>query len=132
MNNISFDILFNYVCFSCYYYYPSKANKKRIKELFVSLPYFLPSEYQNILYKIINKYPIESYYDKHETMMDYGYIIYREFNKYIKNSYLPYNEYMDNFYLELYKDNRIYKKWLKHIIFIIIIIIIIYYIYTIR
>jgi hypothetical protein len=133
MNNISFDILFNYICFSCYYYYPNKANKKKIKELFNSLPYFLPTEYQNILYKIIHKYPIESYYDTHNNMLEYGYIIYKNFNIYTKHSYLEYNEYIDHFYLELYKDNRIYKKWLNHVLFIIIIIIIIiYYIYTNR
>ena len=45
---------------------------------------------------------------------------------------LDYNQYMDHFYLALYKDNRIYKKWVKHIIFLIVILLIIYYIYTIR
>ena len=124
------DLLFNYMCFSCYYYSPSKPNKKKIKILFEAIPYFIPYEYQNALYKIIKKHPIESFYDKRESMLDYGYFIYRDFNIEIKKPYLNYNSYMDTFYLALYKDNRVYKKWLKHIIFIIIIlIIIIYYIY---
>ena len=63
-------------------------------------------------------------------MMDYGYIIYRDFNIDNSNEYLSYNDYLDKFYLELYKDNRVYKKWIKHIIFTIISIIIIFYIYT--
>ena len=130
--NASLDILFNYICFSCYYYYPNKANKKKIKELFNALPFFLPMQYQNNLYKLIKKYPIETYYDKKETMMDYGYIIYREFNININKKYLDYNEYIDHFYLALYKDNRIYKKWVNHFIFIFISLLIIYYIYTIR
>jgi hypothetical protein len=58
--NASLDILFNYICFSCYYYYPNKANKKKIKELFNALPFFLPMQYQNTLYKLIKKYPIET------------------------------------------------------------------------
>ena len=124
------DILFNYICFSCYYYSPSKPNKKKIKILFEAMPYFIPTEYQDSLFKIIKKYPIESFYDTRETMMDYGYFIYRDFNIEINKPYLNYNSYMDKFYLALYQDNRIYKKWIKHIIFIIIIlIIIIYYIY---
>ena len=84
------------------------------------------------MYKIIKKYPIESFYDKKETMMEYGYIIYRDFYIYIGKEYLTYNDYIENFYLELYKDNRVYKKWVKHVIFLIIMFIIIYYIYTIR
>jgi hypothetical protein len=130
--NASLEILFNYICFSCYYYYPNKANKKKIKELFNALPFFLPMQYQNTLYKLIKKYPIETYYDKKETMMDYGYIIYREFNITINKKYLDYNEYIDHFYLALYKDNRVYKKWVNHFIFIFISLLIIYYIYTIR
>ena len=83
-------------------------------------------------HKIIKKYPIETYYDKKETMLDYGYIIYREMNIALKKKVFDYNQYMDHFYLALYKDNRIYKKWVKHIIFLIVILLIIYYIYTIR
>ena len=132
MINSSLDILFNYICFACYYYQPNKANKKKIKELFNSLPFFLPAQYQNTLYKIIKKYPIETYYDKKETMLDYGYIIYREMNISLHKKVLDYNQYMDHFYLALYKDNRIYKKWVKHTIFLIVILLIIYYIYTIR
>jgi hypothetical protein len=130
MINPSLDILFNYICFTCYYYYPNKSNKKKIRELVNSLPFFLPTEYQNILYKIIKKYPIETFYDKRETMLDYSYIIYKEFYISTNKKYLEYNDYMDAFYLALYKDNRIYKRWLRHALFILIIVIIIYYIYT--
>jgi hypothetical protein len=130
MINPSLDILFNYICFTCYYYYPNKSNKKKIKELFNSLPFFVPYEQQNNLYKILKKYPIESFYDTRETMLDYGYIIYKDYCISINKTPLEYNAYMDAFYLALYKDNRIHKRWLKHALFILIIVIIIYYIYT--
>ena len=128
----SLDICFHYICFACYFYTPNKANKKKIKQLFESISYFVPFQYQNSLFKIIQKYPIESFYDKKESMMDYGYIIYRDFNIDNSNEYLSYNDYLDKFYLELYKDNRVYKKWIKHIVFTIISITIIFYIYTIK
>ena len=126
----SFDILFNYICFVCYYYSPTKPNKKKVKELFNSLPFFLPTQYQNHLFKIIKKYPIESYYDSQETMMNYGYIIYKEFNTQLNKKVFDYNTYLDHYYLALYKDNRIYKKWLKHVVFFSIVALLIYYIYT--
>jgi hypothetical protein len=62
--------------------------------------------------------------------MDYGYIIYKDFHIMNNLEYLSYNEYLDKFYLILYKDNRVYKKWIKHVIFICIIIIFIYYLYS--
>jgi len=126
----SLDMCFNYICFACYFYTPNKANKKKIKQLFDSISYFVPSQYQNSLFKIIQKYPIESFYDSKETIMDYGYIIYKEFHIMHNLEYLSYNEYLDKFYLILYKDNRVYKKWIKHVIFICIIILFIYYLYN--
>ena len=130
MITYSHDILFNYICSTGYYYSPNKPNKKKIKQLFECIPYFVEHKYQNILYKLIKKYPIESFYDTRETLMDYGYLIYKEFHIVLDKPYLSYSKYMDKFYLALYQDNRIYKKWIKHIIFIIIILIIIYYIYS--
>ena len=128
----SLDICFHYICFACYFYTPNKANKKKIKQLFDSISYFVPEQYQNSLFKIIQKNPIESFYDTKESMMDYGYIIYKDFNTTHNLEYLSYNEYLDKFYLILYKDNRVYKKWIKHVIFICIITIFIYYLYSIK
>ena len=63
-------------------------------------------------------------------MMNYGYIIYKEFNTQLNKKVFDYNTYLDHYYLALYKDNRIYKKWLKHVVFFSIVALLIYYIYT--
>ena len=61
MNN---NMVFDYISFACYFYVPSKANKKKIKQLFEAIPYFLPDNEQNTLFTIIRQHPIESFYDK--------------------------------------------------------------------
>ena len=78
---MNIEHIFNYIRYACYYYKPDKANMKKIKQLFESIPYFVPSEHQNRLFKIIIQNPIESYYDTSENMNEYGYIIYTQFHK---------------------------------------------------
>ena len=112
------NVLFDYICFSCYYYIPNKANKKKIKQLFESIPYFVPENKQELLFKIIQKRPITSFYDKNETMQQYGYLIYKDWSIEENKRYLEYNEYMDKFLINLHKDTYIQKKWVKHVIFL--------------
>lgn len=126
---MNINIVFDYICFSCYFYTPNKANKKKIKCLFQSIPYLLPEDKQNIIFTIIQAYPIESFYDKTETMRDYGYMIYRDYYIQDHKRYLDYNEYMDKFYKQLYKDEIIQIKWVKHVIFISAVIGIIFFLY---
>jgi hypothetical protein len=122
-------MVFDYITFTCYFYVPNKSNKKKVKQLFEAIPYFLPEEKQNILFSIIQKHPITSYYDTRETMKDYGYIIYREYMQHENKRYLDYIDYNDKFLVFLYKDKHIQRKWVKHLIFVGAVLIIIYFLY---
>jgi hypothetical protein len=73
---INHQVVFDYIRYAFYYYTPSKPNKKKMKQLIESIPYFLPEEKQNSFYEWIRKYPIETYWDTHETMQEYGYLLY--------------------------------------------------------
>ena len=122
-------MVFDYICFSCYFYVPNKANKKKIKQLFEAIPYFLPEDKQNILFTITRNNPIETFYDKTSTMKYYGYMIYKDYHVNQKKRYLEYNEYNDKFLAFLYKDRHIERRWVKHVIFISVVIAIIYFLY---
>lgn len=126
---MNINMVFDYICFSCYFYVPNKANKKKIKQLFEAIPYFLPEDKQNILFTITRNNPIETFYDKKETMQYYGYMIYKDYHVSQKKRYLEYNEYNDKFLVFLYKDEHIQRRWVKHVIFISVVIAIIYFLY---
>ena len=126
---MNINMVFDYITFACYFYIPNKANKKKVKQLFESIPYFLPEDKQNILFTIIQNHPITSYYDKTDTMKDYGYIIYKEYMQSENKRYLDYIDYNDKFLVFLYKDKHIQQKWVKHAIFVGAVLIIIYFLY---
>ena len=126
---MNINMVFDYICFSCYFYVPNKANKKKIKQLFEAIPYFLPEDKQNLLFTITRNNPIETFYDKTSTMKYYGYMIYKDYHVNQKMRYLEYNEYNDKFLAYLYKDRHIERRWVKHVIFIIVVIAIIYFLY---
>ena len=126
---MNINMVFDYICFSCYFYLPNKANKKKIKQLFEAIPYFLPEDKQNLLFTITRNNPIETFYDKTSTMKYYGYMIYKDYHVNQKMRYLEYNEYNDKFLAFLYKDRHIERRWVKHVIFISVVIAIIYFLY---
>ena len=126
---MNINMVFDYICFSCYFYVPNKANKKKIKQLFEAIPYFLPEDKQNLLFTITRNNPIETFYDKTSTMKYYGYMIYKDYHVNQKLRYLEYNEYNDRFLAYLYKDRHIERRWVKHVIFISVVIAIIYFLY---
>jgi hypothetical protein len=126
---MNINMVFDYICFSCYFYVPNKANKKKIKQLFEAIPYFLPEDKQNILFTITRNNPIETFYDKTSTMKYYGYMIYKDYHISEKKRYLEYNEYNDKFLAYLYKDRHIERRWVKHVIFISVVIGLIYFLY---
>ena len=81
------DIFFSFIFSCCIYYNPSKVNKKQIKQLFYTFPFFLSNiKDQNIFFETIVKYPITSYYDSSKNMIHYSYIIYRDYHKKIKKN----------------------------------------------
>lgn len=126
---MNINMVFDYIAFACYFYVPNKANKKKIKQLFESIPYFLPETKQNVLFTITRSRPIESFYDKTETLKYYGYMIYKDYHISENKRYLEYNEYNDRFLAYLYKDNHIQRRWVKHVVFISVVIVIIYFLY---
>ena len=128
---MNIEHIFNYIRYARYYYKPDKANMKKIKQLFESIPYFVPSEHQNRLFKIIIQNPIESYYDTSENMNEYGYIIYTQFHKETNLRVKPYPEYIRELFIS--HDDSTYKRKYAHtVIFMIIIILLFYYLYKIQ
>ena len=84
---------------------------------------------EEAIHKSFDWFDLESFYDKNETMRDYGYMIYRDYHIQENKRYFDYNAYMDKFFSELYKEQRIQRKWVKHVIFISAVIIIIFFLY---
>ena len=130
--NINITIFFDYIAFATNFYTPTKYNKKKIKTLFESLPFFLPLSEQNLIYKIILKYPIETFYESTDRLKEYGYLIYLEYHKEKKIKFLDYPTYLSQLQTKLYKDDMTYTKRRIHTILfsmISIVIIILIYIY---
>jgi len=127
--NINIDLFFDYLHFATYYYTPTKYNKKKIKTLFESLPFFLPDKDQNKIYKLFIKYPVHAFYDSTDKMKEYGYLIYMEYHKEIKKNYLDYSKYIERLETKLYDDMIFTKKRVHSILFSIVIIILIICLY---
>jgi hypothetical protein len=119
---MNIENIFDYIRYACYYYVPDKANMKKIKQLFHAIPFFIPKEYQNRLFKIIISHPIESYYDSRDNMNEYGYIIYKEFHNEINKRVKDYNEYSRELFIG--HDDSTYKIKRSHTIFFILFIVI--------
>jgi hypothetical protein len=123
------DCVFHYIRYACYFYEPSKPNKKKISELINAVPFFMPEEEQSILFDIIVKNPIHCYYDKNESMNEYGYLLYKKFNT-IKNKHIKeYEEYKSEI---IPKDDAYKQRRAHHIFFILIVLLIFFYIYKIK
>jgi hypothetical protein len=129
MNN---EVIFDYLRYACFYYVPSKPNRKKIKELIYAIPYFVKEKYQSILFDIIHNNPIESYWDTTKSMNEYGYIIYKEFHiqtqKETNQRIKAYPEYINDLNTP-YNDSEYKRKRTHHILFFIILSVLIYCLY---
>lgn len=129
------DVIFSFIYSCCLFYTPSKINKRQIKHLFYSFPFFLSTmNDKKIMFEIIKKYPITCYDDTSENMIDYSYIIYKDYHKKTNKKFLLKNEYISH-YTNSLKDtkeyNQIYYKIkLNNILFFILILIFFYFIYA--
>ena len=133
MRNTNIDIFFDYLHFATYFYTPTKYNKKKIKSLCESLPFFLPENEQNKIYKLLLKYPVHSFYDSTQKMKEYGYLIYMEYHKQENKKYVDYQTYIENIESKIYTDETsftITKKRVHTILFIIIVIIMLFCLYN--
>lgn len=122
------EVIFDYLRYACFYYIPSKPNRKKIKDLIYAIPYFVKEEYQSLLFDIIHNNPIESYWDTTKTMNEYGYIIYKNFHIETNERIKDYPEYLNELNRP-YSDFDYKRKRTHHILFFIFLIILLYLVY---
>ena len=121
---LNHDVLFRYIRYAFYHYVPSKPNKKKMKQWIEAIPYFLPEHHQNLFFKLIRTYPIETYWDSREKMEEYGYILYVSFHESLRKSY----KNKEDYHLDLYQNKTKHKQIhnLLYSIAIILFILILY------
>jgi len=116
-----------------YFYKANKANKKKVKDYFNSLPYFFfDNETQNLLFKTIEKSDFTSYIDKHSSFKVLCYKIYKDFCKRYDISFSSYSEFYKDienktfshdYYIKKEKQNNIHS----YIVFLLIVSLIVFY-----
>lgn len=121
-------VVFHYIRYTCLHYEPSKPNKKKIKHLFEAMPYFLPEQYQNIFFEMIQKYPLGCYWDSQQSLKEYGYLLYSTFHQKLKQSY----KNKEDFYSEVYITEKSNKKRIHTFLFFIVVCILFYILYRLR
>jgi hypothetical protein len=113
---LNHDVLFQYIRYAFYHYVPNKPNKKKMKQWVEAIPYFLPENHQNVFFKLIRTYPIETYWDSRDKMEEYGYLLYSSFHKSLKTSYKKKEDYQ----LDLYQNKTKHKQMHNLLYFIVI------------
>jgi hypothetical protein len=128
MKKANIELFFDYFNFATYYYTPTKYNKKKIKTLCESLPFFLPETEQNKIYELFLKFPVQSFNDSTQRMREYGFLIYMEYHKKDKKKYLDYPSYLDKLETKLYtnSDDIIFTKKRVHTFLFCILVIILF------
>lgn len=121
-------VVFHYLRYTCLHYESTKPNKKKIKHLIEAMPYFMPEPYQNLFFELIQKYPLNCYWDSHETMKEYGFILYSNFHQALKKTH----KNKVDFYSEVYITETTNKKRIHNFIYFIVICGILYLLYRLR
>jgi hypothetical protein len=127
MIKINIDVVFQYIYLVTRYYVPNIPNKKKIKQLFESIPFFIPKD-QSLLFDIIKENSIVNYYDTNDQMITYGYIIYETYHKRKKIPFLDIDHYVKHYDSLLFVQEP--PNYKKYIIVLSIIIMCIYFIYA--
>ena len=118
-----------------YFYVAKKSNKILIEKYFYYFPFFfMDTYYQNILYKIIQKYKISNYYDKKEHMKFICYKIYSDFCSNIDKPSKSLDDFYSDFKYQLHSNTHEYnmiKRTNMHtyIFYLVIFVIIILFLY---
>lgn len=118
------EALFFYLKKSISYYEPNKVNRKKIKELFSCIPYFVSGDDQDILYPLFLNHPIHCYYDSEKGLQEYVYMIYRLYHIEKNKPYLD----KDTFY----RTDQQIRERNHHIYYGIAICLVIYYLYSLQ
>ena len=130
--NEHINLFFDYFNFATYYYTPTKYNKKKIKTLCETIPFFLPEKEQNKIYTLFLKYPVQTFNDSPQRMREYGFLIYMEYHKENNMKYLDYPAYIERLETKIYTcdtDIVFTKKRVHTILFSMVIIILIICLY---
>lgn len=133
MFKLNNDIIFQYIYFVTKIYKPSIVNKKKIKQLFECIPFFMSSNKdERILFELIKNHSIINYYDTKEHLFKYGYIIYKYFHKEKHFPYLDEESYIRHYdsilFCDIDKINR--RRKMKRLGGILFIIFCLYFIYV--
>lgn len=118
-----------------YFYVAKKSNKILIEKYFYYFPFFfMDQHYQNILYKIIQKYKISNYYDENEHMKFLCYKFYSDFCIALKLQPKSIDEFYNDFKYELHSNTHEYNMIKRinmhtYIFYLVIAIIIFLFIY---
>jgi len=126
------NLFFDYYNFETYYYTPTKYNKKKIKTLCETLPFFLPEKEQNKIYTLFLKYPVQTFNDSPQRMREYGFLIYMEYHKENNMKYLDYPAYLERLETKIYTSDTdivFTKKRVHTILFSMVVIILIICLY---
>jgi hypothetical protein len=118
------EVLFSYLKTSISYYEPNKVNRKKIKELFSCIPYFVSDEDQDILYTLLTSHSIECYYDSEKGLQDYVYLIYRLYHQEKNKPYLDQATF--------YRTEQQIRERNHHIYYGITVCLVIYYLYCLQ
>lgn len=105
------ELLEHYLSQLGLYYVANKSNKKKIIDLFYSIPFFFfdPS-IQSILYKSIQKNNVKTHIDTNDDMRRLCHNIYKDFCSKLNYSYKDYEEFYDNIRYKLTSDKYYMKK----------------------
>jgi len=121
---LNHEVLFPFIRYAFYHYVPNKPNKKKMKQWLESIPYFLPESHQNVFFKTIRMYPLETYWDSRENMEEYGYILYASFHESLRLSYKNKEDYQ----LDLYQ-NKTKHKQIHNLLYFIVLSVFIFVLY---
>lgn len=111
------ELLEEYLSQLGYYYTCNKSNKKKIVELFHSLPFFFfGQKEQSILYKVIQKNNVTAFIDSNESMKKLCHNIYKDFCMTVNYPHKEYDEYYKSIKYKINHDTYYMKKMKqKHI-----------------
>ena len=105
------ELLEHYLSQLGLYYIANKSNKKKIIDLFYSLPFFFfDSTVQNNLYKCIQKNSVKTHIDTNVDMRQLCHNIYKDFCSTVSYPHKDYEEFYNNIYLKITSDKYYMKK----------------------
>ena len=105
------ECLEHYLSQLAHHYVASKSNKKKIIDLFYSLPFFFfDTTVQNILYKSIQKNNVKTHIDSNIDMRRLCHNIYEDFCSKLNYPYKDYEEFYDSIHFKMTSDKYYMKK----------------------